>query len=168
MSACGRWIGVARPVSLAPLPDQGKLNNPCKLIGQARSASYPATALLSNKSLTQNDEEADKNGGKCTHTQSQDLFLLHQLAIGSREAAGAEAGVPVSVVPIDTSAPVSAWVIQALVPVLATLAVSCHSLTSRAPVSRGGQVSGVSWVISQEAETVSEGKRFSSLWLFYR
>ena len=149
VSACGRWIGVARPVSLAPLPDQGKLNNPCKLINQARSASYPATAVLSNKSLTQNDEEADENGGKSTHTQSQDLFLLHQLAIGAREAAWAKAGVPVSVVPIDTSAPVSARVIQALVPILATLPVSGYSLTSRAPVSRGGQVSGVSWVTSQ-------------------
>ena len=138
MSACGRWIGVARPVSLAPLPDQGKLNNPCKLIGQARSASYPATALLSNKSLTQNDEEADENGGKCTHTQSQDLFLLHQLAIGAREAAWAKAGVPVSVVPIDTSAPVGARVIQALVSVLATFPISCHALTSWAPVSRRG------------------------------
>ena len=61
---------------------------------------------------------------------------MHELAIGSREAAGAEAGVPISIVPIDTSAPVSARVIQALVSVLAALAVSCHSLTSRAPVSR--------------------------------
>jgi hypothetical protein len=83
---------------------------------------------------------------------------LHELAIGAREAAGAEASVAVSVIPIDTSAPVSAWVIQALVPVLTALAVSCHSLTSRAPVSREGQVSGVSWVISL-GETVSEEKK---------
>ena len=128
----------------------------------------PATALLSNGSLTENYEKADKDGGKGSHTQSQDLFLLHQLTVGAREAAWAEASVPIGIVPIDTSAPVSARVIQALVPVLAALAVSCHSLTSRAPVSREGQVSGVSRVISQEAETVSEGKRFSSLWLFYR
>ena len=83
---------------------------------------------------------------------------MHELAIGAREAAGAEASVAVSVIPIDTSAPVSAWVIQALVPVLTALAVSCHSLTSRAPVSREGQVSGVSWVISL-GETVSEEKK---------
>ena len=33
------WGGKGGSVSLAPLPDQGKLNNPCKLIGQAWSAS---------------------------------------------------------------------------------------------------------------------------------
>ena len=39
---------------------QQKLNyNPCKLIGQTWSASKPATALLSNGSLTENDEKAD-------------------------------------------------------------------------------------------------------------
>ena len=57
VSACVRMIGVC--VLLAPVGRQQKLNNPCKLIGQTWSASKPATALLSNGSLTENDEQAD-------------------------------------------------------------------------------------------------------------
>ena len=63
---------------------------------------------------------------------------MHQLTVGAGEATWAEASVPIGIVPIDTSAPVGARVIQALVSVLATFPISCHALTSWAPVSRRG------------------------------
>ena len=96
--------------------------------------------------LTQNDEEANEDGRQSSHAQSQDLLLLHQLAVGPGEARWTEAGVAISVVPIDASAPVSARVVQALVPVLAALAISSDPLAAWAPVSQWGGVSRVSWV----------------------
>ena len=96
--------------------------------------------------LTQNDEEANEDCCQGPHAQSQDLLLLHQLAVGPTEPRWTEAGVAVSVVPIDASAPVSAGVVQALVPVLAALAVSSDPLAAWTPVSQWGGVSGVSRV----------------------
>ena len=49
---------------------------------------------------TEDDQEADEDGGQRAHAQPQDLGLLHQLAVGAGVAAGAEAGVALGVVAV--------------------------------------------------------------------
>ena len=83
--------------------------------------------------LTQDDEEANQDGGEGAHAEPEDLLLLHQLAVGAGEAAGTDAGVALVGVPVDAGPAVDAGVVQALVPVLAPLPVRGHALTTWTP-----------------------------------
>ena len=82
---------------------------------------------------TEDDQEADEDGGERAHAQPQDLGLLHQLAVGAGVAAGAEAGVALGVVAVDAGAAVLAGVVQTLVMVLAPLPVRSNALAAGTP-----------------------------------
>ena len=85
------------------------------------------------RSLTEDDEQAHQDGGQGAHAEPKDLLLLHELAVGAGEAAGADAGVPLVRVPVDAGAAVDAGVVQALVPVLAPLPVGRDPLAPGTP-----------------------------------
>ena len=82
---------------------------------------------------THDEEEADEYDGERAHAHAQDLLLLHELAVVAREAARAEARVPLHRLPVDARTAVVARVVQALVAVHARLAVGGHPLAAGAP-----------------------------------
>ena len=84
--------------------------------------------------LTQYDEQTDENCGQRAHAQPQYLLLLHQLTVGAGKAAGAHTLVPLVRVAVHARAAVETRVVEALVPVLAPLAVRRDTLTPGTPV----------------------------------
>ena len=120
-------------------------------LDKRRNAIYPCSDasrddgkfLVISVMCTQDDEKTDKDGGQSSHAQPQYLLLLHQLAVGSGVAGGTEAGVALSVVPIDARPAVCAGIVETLVTILTSLPVRSDSLSSGTPSIAPG-VSSVS------------------------
>ena len=63
------------------------------------------------------------------------MLLLHQLAVGSGVAGGTEAGVALSVVPIDARPAVCVGIVETLVTILTSLPVRSDSLSAGTPIT---------------------------------
>ena len=97
---------------------------------------------------TQNDKETHKDGRKGPHAEAEDLSLLHQLAVGTRETGRTETRVSLRVVSVNASSSVQTRIVQTLVPIFTTLAIRSHSLAPWTPRGHANTVSRVSRVDS--------------------
>lgn len=79
--------------------------------------------MYGDSSLTHDNSNADKYGGESSNAQFEGAPLLHKLAVLSPEAF--EAVAAVARLAVCAASSVSAWKVQALVLVHASLVVRC-------------------------------------------